>query len=211
MPTKVLVVENDDFTRFTLVAALKLKKLNVVCDSASAGEAIACYVKHRPEVALLDLDLGTGPTGLDIARLLRKNDSKIGIVFLTSLEDPRLLRGKNTALPEGSVYLVKHDINTPDLIVKAITESLKYRDSDQMPGPIKKLNDLSDSYIEIMALIAEGCSNAEIAKRKYITEKSVEVAISRLAKKLNLENEPGSNQRIKIAKSYFKLKGMKNA
>jgi DNA-binding NarL/FixJ family response regulator len=210
LPIKVLVVENDDFTRFTLVAALKLKKLNVVCESAAAGDAIACYIKHRPEVAILDLDLGTGPTGLDVARLLRKNDSKIGIVFLTSLEDPRLLRGKNTALPDSSVYLVKHDINTPDLIVKAVKESLQITNMVNQTKTIKNMNDLSDSYIEIMGLIAEGCSNAEISKRKFITERSVEVAISRLAKKLQIENEPGSNQRIKIAKEYFKLKGMKN-
>jgi len=210
LPTKVLVLENDDFTRFTLVAALKLKKINVVCEAAAAGDAINCFLKHRPEVAILDLDLGTGPTGLDVARLLRKNNSKIGIVFLTSLEDPRLLRGKSAALPENSVYLVKHDINTPDLIVKAVKESLEVSSIKNQSLNSKNNTDLSDSYIEIMGLIAEGCSNAEISKRKFITEKSVEVAISRLAKKLNIENEPGSNQRIKIAKEYFKLKGLKN-
>lgn len=207
MATRVLVVENDDFTRFTLVAALRLKKLNVVCDSATAAAAIECSVKHQPNVALLDLDLGVGPTGLDIARLLRRNNSKIGIVFLTSLEDPRLLRGKKTVLPERSVYLVKHDINSPDLIIAAIDKSLEpIKDATQQLS--SKASTLSDNYIDLMSLISEGYSNAEIAKKIFITEKSVEVAISRLAKKLNLSNENGANQRIKIAKVYFRLKGM---
>lgn len=207
MATRVLVVENDDFTRFTLVAALRLKKLNVVCDSATAAAAIECSVKHQPNVALLDLDLGVGPTGLDIARLLRRNNSKIGIVFLTSLEDPRLLRGKKTELPERSVYLVKHDINSPDLIIAAIDKSLEpIKDATQQLS--SKASTLSDNYIDLMSLISEGYSNAEIAKKIFITEKSVEVAISRLAKKLNLSNENGANQRIKIAKVYFRLKGM---
>lgn len=209
MATKVLVVENDDFTRFTLVAALRLKKLNVVCDSATAAAAIECSIKHQPNVALLDLDLGPGPTGLDIARLLRRNNSNIGIVFLTSLEDPRLLRGKKTELPERSVYLIKHDINSPDLIIEAIEKSLKpVKDASHQLS--NKASALSDNYIDLMSLISEGYSNAEIAKKIFITEKSVEVAISRLAKKLNLTNEMGTNQRIKIAKIYFQLKGMKD-
>lgn len=208
MATKVLVVENDDFTRFTLVAALRLKKLNVVCDSATAAAAIECSIKHQPNVALLDLDLGPGPTGLDIARLLRRNNSNIGIVFLTSLEDPRLLRGKKTELPERSVYLIKHDINSPDLIIEAIEKSLKpVKDASHQLS--NKASALSDNYIDLMRLISEGYSNAEIAKKIFITEKSVEVAISRLAKKLNLTNEMGTNQRIKITKFYFQLKGMK--
>lgn len=208
MATKVLVVENDDFTRFTLVAALRLKKLNVVCDSATAAAAIECSIKHQPNVALLDLDLGPGPTGLDIARLLRRNNSNIGIVFLTSLEDPRLLRGKKTELPERSVYLIKHDINSPDLIIEAIEKSLKpVKDASHQLS--NKASALSDNYIDLMRLISEGYSNAEIAKKIFITEKSVEVAISRLAKKLNLSNEMGTNQRIKITKFYFQLKGMK--
>lgn len=208
MATKVLVVENDDFTRFTLVAALRLKKLNVVCDSATAAAAIECSIKHQPNVALLDLDLGPGPTGLDIARLLRRNNSNTGIVFLTSLEDPRLLRGKKTELPERSVYLIKHDINSPDLIIEAIEKSLKpVKDASHQLS--NKASALSDNYIDLMRLISEGYSNAEIAKKIFITEKSVEVAISRLAKKLNLSNEMGTNQRIKITKFYFQLKGMK--
>jgi two-component system, NarL family, nitrate/nitrite response regulator NarL len=208
MATKVLVVENDDFTRFTLVAALRLKKLSVVCDSATAAAAIECSIKHQPNVALLDLDLGPGPTGLDIARLLRRNNSNIGIVFLTSLEDPRLLRGKKTELPERSVYLIKHDINSPDLIIEAIEKSLKpVKDASHQLS--NKASALSDNYIDLMRLISEGYSNAEIAKKIFITEKSVEVAISRLAKKLNLSNEMGTNQRIKITKFYFQLKGMK--
>jgi len=89
---KIIVIEDDDFTRFTLIETLKASGFNVVADAKNAGLGISRAIEFRPDVALIDLDLGKGPTGIDLSLSLRKSFPEIGIVFLTSYKDPRLLR-----------------------------------------------------------------------------------------------------------------------
>jgi len=81
MNTSVVVVEDDDFTRWTLRETLEGHGYTVVADCATAAEAFAAQKLHHPRVALLDLDLGRGPNGIDVAGTLRRNDPSIGIVF----------------------------------------------------------------------------------------------------------------------------------
>jgi DNA-binding NarL/FixJ family response regulator len=56
--------------------------------------------------------------------------------------------------------------------------------------------------------MAQGLSNAEISKRRFVTEKSVETSIARLAKVMGLTNDPGQNQRVHMARVYFRALGV---
>lgn len=58
---RVLVVEDDGFTRTTLCAALRGLGIDVVADTGSAAQALDLAARHTPDAALLDLDLGPGP------------------------------------------------------------------------------------------------------------------------------------------------------
>ena len=105
--TRVIVVEDDAFTRSMIVSALQIQGMDVVSESSSVGFAIKTARLIRPDVAILDLDLGVGPTGIDLAIGLRMSLPKIGIILLTTFEDPRLLRPNLPELPAGSIYLTK--------------------------------------------------------------------------------------------------------
>ena len=105
---RVLVVEDDDFTRNLLISALRSQDCDVVLESASATYALKTASRMRIDVAVLDLNLGRGPTGLDLALGLRRNIPEIGILFLTSYKDPRLLGNSTQLAPHGSVYLEKN-------------------------------------------------------------------------------------------------------
>jgi len=87
----VLVVEDDSFVRATVATALRFHEFDVVASVGNALEAMEEFRQHLPDVALLDLDLGQGPTGADLAVGMRRIQPEVGIVFLTSFEDPRLL------------------------------------------------------------------------------------------------------------------------
>ena len=76
------MIEDDAFSRVALVDALKLQRLNVVAGVSTAKEALDAQKKFEPNVAVCDLDLGVGPTGLDIAEVLRQRNPNIGIVML---------------------------------------------------------------------------------------------------------------------------------
>ena len=108
--TRVMVVEDDAFTRSMIVSALQIQGVDVVSESSSVGFAIKTARLIRPDVAILDLDLGAGPTGIDLAIGLRMILPKIGIVLLTTFEDPRLLRPSLPDLPAGSIYLTKSKV-----------------------------------------------------------------------------------------------------
>ena len=206
MPTTALVIEDDDLMRVSLVAALALADVDVVASAKSSAEALELAHTHFPQVALVDLHLGRGPTGVDVAHELRKNDPRIGIVFLTSFEDPRLI-AETKPLPQGSQYLLKKDVGSIDEIVGAITASLEGKNrriSKELPS---NMSQLSDVQLETLRLVAQGLSNTEIARRRQVTEKSIEASITRLLKSLNIPRDEGSNQRVQLARLYFESQG----
>jgi DNA-binding NarL/FixJ family response regulator len=212
MNLNAVVVEDDDFTRLMISTALQSQGINIIGQVADAPSALALANELKPEVALLDLHLGSGPTGLDLAVELRRILPKIGIVILTSFEDPRLLNPNLPDPPRGSIYLNKKSVNDTQVLVTALTSST---DSSTWNSPNSSkiglpgaIGDLTDVQLETLRLMAQGLSNAEIAKRRFVTEKSVETAIARLAKIMGVESDPSRNQRVHMAKVYFRALGI---
>jgi CheY-like chemotaxis protein len=123
---KVMLVEDDDFTRSTVKSALQGQGLNIVYDTALVKEGIEFAKKNRPDVAVLDYNLGKGPNGIDLANQLRKIQPEIGIVLLTAFLNPAELDSKISQLPAGSRYLVKHSVSDIKILVKEIIQSSKY-------------------------------------------------------------------------------------
>jgi DNA-binding NarL/FixJ family response regulator len=121
-----MLVEDDEFTRATIKAALVGQGLDIVHDSASVKDGIEFAKKNRPDIAVLDYNLGKGPNGIDLANQLRKSQPEIGIVLLTAFLNPAELDSKIAQLPPGSRYLVKHSVNKIEVLVKEIAEAAKY-------------------------------------------------------------------------------------
>ena len=120
-----MMVEDDDLTRSTVKVALERKGLNIVFDTSSVKDAIEYAKKHRPEVAVLDYNLGKGPNGIDLANQLRRIQPTIAIVLLTAFLDPAHLDKRVAELPKGSRYLIKHNVTKIDVLVDEIKEALK--------------------------------------------------------------------------------------
>ena len=123
---KVMLVEDDEFTRATVKSALEGQGINIVYDSASVKDGIEFAKQNRPDVAVLDYNLGKGPNGIDLANQLRRMQPEIGIVLLTAFLNPAELDTKISQLPAGSRYLVKHSVSNIKVLVKEINESSKY-------------------------------------------------------------------------------------
>ena len=212
---RVVVVEDDDFTRSTVISALQMQGIDVVGQAAAIAPAMKFVQVLRPDAVVVDLDLGAGPTGMDFAIAVRKNHPGTGIVILTTFEDPRLLHPKIPEPPIGTEYLVKRSVGDVELLSKAIVTSIKNVSRGNKvsnKNPVSpKLEGATDSQLETMRLIAQGKSNKEIAKIRGVTEKSVEQTISRLVVQLKLAKSAASNQRVNISKLYFSLTGSKSA
>lgn len=201
----VLAVDDDAFTLSMLTGVIATSGFTVHGE-LTAAKAFQYAQKLKPATALIDLDLGDGPTGIDLAHALRRINQKIGIVLLTSYEDPRLHRPNLPDLPQGARYLVKQNISTQNLLVAAIKNSI-----NSPLGLIKeednRLTEFTDVQIETLRLVAQGLSNSEIAKIRFVTEKTVEQTITRLAKQLNISQTPNVNSRVQLARTYFSKTG----
>ena len=211
---RVMLVDDDPFTRMTLVATLTSLEFAVVGEVATAKEALLLAAETRPDVAVVDLDLGEGPTGLDVAHRLRELFPRIGLVVLSTYEEPRLMGFNQHPLPGDAIYLVKRTVVDPQILGKAARMSV---DEDFRQGTLRVVPQnalgvtLSDPQIDIMRLVAAGHSNAEIARRRSLTVPAVEKAIARLIKHLDLQASPDTNQRVAIAQAYFRLTGAVSA
>lgn len=206
--SRVLVVEDEEFTRSLIVNALQGEGIDVVASTSSASYALKVAPRMDIDAALLDLNIGTGPTGLDLALGLRRLKPDIGIVFLTSYKDPRLLGGQQTMVPYGTVYMEKTGLSDLTKIRRNIEKAIVNGQVGQNKNNVDlktlpRLSNLSNSQVEIIRLVADGLSNSEIAKQRSVTEKSVEQTLSRIMKKLNMPMDERKNRRVEIAK-YFR-------
>lgn len=205
---RTIVVDDDDFTRVLLVRTLASSGHEVVGDCADAATAMRTADKERPDLAILDLDLGTGPTGIDLAHGLRRLNPTIAVIILSSYQDPRLV-GSTRPLPEGCLYLSKRSVGDPAALEESVQEVVQAPLAKrQTPSPAPRvIPRLSDNQVEIMRLVAEGYSNAEIARRRSLTEPAVAKAVARLVKQLNLDVGEHDNVRVLITRWYYELIG----
>ena len=202
---RILVVEDDGFTRMLLGSQLEYLGYDVIGDTASVNEAMELARLNRPDSALLDLDLGRGPTGIDLAHGLREMNPKIGIVLLTSYADVRLI-GSQRELPLGTIALVKRMLEDPTQLDSALAMSTDRGRTSTLQHGMEMVR-LGDGQAEILRLVANGFSNAEIAKRRHLSESAVIKAVGRLVDQLGLQPDQGDNQRVLLTQAYFRLTG----
>ena len=201
----VILVEDDALTRASLTTALEFAGFTFAASVSDAASALEASHNSEVEVALLDLDLGPGPTGIDIAVALRKIHPRIGIVFLTSFLDPRLSRAENTALPKGSRYLTKQDLGG---LSKVATTLLQAKFQPLTGGAeLPKSSNLTDQQIAVLKFVAMGFNNAEIANKLAVSEKAVEHLTTRTAKVLGISREGNLNLRVQLMRHYSQLIG----
>jgi DNA-binding NarL/FixJ family response regulator len=208
---KLLLVEDDPIILTMTSKAVESEGFRVLAATSNVNSAMESFMKNQPDVAILDIDLGAGPTGIDLANKIRKINHRIAIVFCTSYKDVRFIKNDSYYYPPHTVLLKKADIVELKKLSNAIHEALELiRDADEKkPDQLneKFYKNLTTLEIELLAMVAKGISNKNIAKERGITSKSCENAIARLAKKLDIPATENNNQRVLLTRKYFELSG----
>lgn len=204
MSVTAIVVDDDDFTRVTVATALQSPTIDVVGTASNGRQAMGLLARTKVDCAVIDLDLGAGPTGIDLAFGMRRVNPAMGIVILTSFSDPRLLTSSNREPPPGATYLVKQSLTDFGMLAAAVLGTSLEAHPGSVGGPV---NQLTDSQTECLRLLAYGLTNGEIARIRVVTEKSVERTISRMARELGIQANGPVNQRVALARHYFALTG----
>ena len=214
----VLVASDDAFELAALSAALRLHAINVVAEAQTEEIAQNLYKFLSPEVVIIDLQFAS-QEALSLVNEFRKVNPGLGIVLMTACPDLRLLGLVEKQIPMGSQVILKKSVADLSVVSQAISNSLlavaekrkmSWIDSN---GSLHEsafrsvLSDFTDIQIETFRLLANGLSNSEIAKVRFVSEKSVEQIVARIAQHLLVVPDRAQNLRVVLTGEYFKWIG----
>lgn len=203
---RVLVVDDDPFILTSLVNALENRGIVVAGRAATVREALEVQRDIEMDVALLDLDLGVGPNGIDLAHALRATAPDIGLVLLSSYRDPRLMTPGMLNSPRGMGFLSKTDVNDFTQVVVALRRAAASPMLCRAVGPAADAS-LTDGQLEVLHLVAQGLSSQAIADVRGVSLKAIEQTISRLGEILGLERRSTANRRVLLTLKYLEMAG----
>jgi two-component system nitrate/nitrite response regulator NarL len=177
-------------------------RLVVVGEAASAEEVLRQARALRPDIVLMDVHMPG--SGIEATRQLRAELPDIHVLVLTISEDEEDLRAALLAGANG--YLLKssdfdqlltsldrlaagHAAASPEILTKLVQQLRQ----DEAPAPPARRRgetrrELSEREREILALIAQGASNRQIAQQLYLSENTVRTHLAHILEKLGLEN-----------------------
>ena len=214
----VLVASDDAFELATLSAALRLHSINVVAEAHTEEIAQNLYKFLSPQVVLIDLQFA-GTEALDLVNKFRKVNALLGVVLVTACPDLRLLGLVEKQIPTGSQVILKKSVADLSVVSHAITNSvIAIAEKEKMSwidshGSLHEnafksiLTDFTDIQIETFRLLARGLSNSEIAKVRFVSEKSVEQIVARISQHLRITPDRAQNLRVVLTGEYFKWIG----
>ena len=193
---KVLFVEDEHFT-LNMVAEL-LQQLGVDVHAVKdARSALAAIPEFDPHVVVTDLDLGDGPDGSDLLHHVDKHFPWIGKVILTSHASPTLAIGARSELPECVTFLIKPQVTGQDIYDAVVNSIHQVEEPRHMALELTdEIRTISQVQAELLKLMADGLSNAAIARHRNRTLNTTESLIHRLFVALGISAHPDLNPRV---------------
>jgi DNA-binding NarL/FixJ family response regulator len=168
--------------------------LELVGQAATAEETLERIPATRPDVVILDIELGGGPSGIEVCREVRSRWPEIRCLMLTAHGDDRSLFSAIMAGASG--YLLK-GVRSAKLLeaVQAVAEGRSLLDPGVTAQVLARLRDvpkddapaLTERENQILQFIAEGATNREIGDKLFLAEKTVRNYVSGLLAKLGVQ------------------------
>jgi NarL family two-component system response regulator LiaR len=194
-PIRLLVVDDHGVVRQGVRAFLDTHDdIRVVAEASDGASAVARSAEHAPDVALVDLKL-PDIDGVETTRRIKAASPCTQVIILTSLDDQRWVL---PAIQAGAVSYLMKDA-APEALVGAVRKAargeavLDPKVAAQLLEAVRRperdaeaLAPLSQREREVLMLIAQGLSNAAIAERLAIGEKTVKSHVSNVLAKLQL-------------------------
>ncbi|OBH14365.1 response regulator transcription factor [Mycobacterium sp. E3247] len=213
---RVVVADDDVLLREGLASLLTRSGYRVVGQAGDAASLLELVRREKPELAIVDIRMPpTGTTeGLDAAMTIREELPPVGLVILSAHVDVepamRLL-----ASGRGVGYLLKTRVTDVDdfldtlgriaggacVVDPALVQELVESRTRNDP-----LAALSPRELEVLALMAEGRSNAGIARRLWVTEGTVEKHVRSIMTKLELRETPDDHRRVRAVVTFLKAR-----
>jgi DNA-binding NarL/FixJ family response regulator len=193
---RLVLVDDHPVVRAGLRALVESQAdLEVVGEARDAAEAEDVVRRTRPDVVLMDLNLGEGPGGAAVTARLRGLPQPPQVLVLTTYVTETDIR---TALDAGaSGYLLK-DAPPDELFrgVRAVARGETVLASDVAALLVRRVNSpepaLTEREVQILGLLADGLANKEMARRLLVSEATVKSHLAHIYAKLAVESRAGA-------------------
>ncbi len=177
--TRVMIVDDHEVVRLGMRAAFELEAdLAVVGEASNGVEALAKVPVLAPELILMDVRMDK-MNGIEACREIKSHYPNVRILMLTSFADSGyLLKNVSRAELLRAMRLVAAG---QSLLDPNVTKQVMERLQVQAPG-----SELTEREREVLALVARGYTNKQIAEALYVTEKTARNHVSHILEKLGL-------------------------
>lgn len=217
-PVRILLVNENAYELSLLSASLRLHGLNIVGEATNVLVAENLLHALTPEVVLIDLQ-HSGEEAIFAMHKLRNINPQLGLILLTGCPDLRLFGVDARSLPLGACAILKGSSSEIATITLAMEECMRLAESKKAmqwmdsTGSLSDqsfqsvLSEFTDIQIETLRLVATGLSNSEIARVRFVSEKSVEQIVARIAQHLGITPDRSRNLRVLLTAEYFSWLG----
>ncbi|HEV8275840.1 MAG TPA: response regulator transcription factor [Streptosporangiaceae bacterium] len=211
--TRIVLADDDTLLREGIASLLERAGFDVVGQAGDAPGLLAMAREHRPDLAIVDIRMPPGSLtdGLDAARVIRDELPGTGILLLSAHAEVEQAM-ELLASGDRVGYLLKSRVTD----VADFTETvgrIAMGGSVEDPALVKELiaarrrddllQQLTDREREVLALMAEGRSNAGIASRLCITEGTVEKHIRSILTRMRLPETEDDHRRVLAVLAYL--------
>jgi DNA-binding NarL/FixJ family response regulator len=208
---------DDAFELSTMAAALKMHGINVIGEARKESSAVLLMRSMQPNVLLIDMH-SSNEHSIAIATAIRKESPQIGVVILVACADLRLLGELTCNIPTGAKVVIKKSMNNVAALCDLISEPRIFDPQSSVTwvnGNVsvhekaleKLISHLTDLQIDTLRLVADGLTNAEIGRIRFVSEKAIEQMVSRIALILDVQPDKTKNLRVQLVGEYLKWIG----
>jgi DNA-binding NarL/FixJ family response regulator len=221
MAVRVALADDSFLAREALAGMLdEMPEVELVATCRDADELRAIVDDAKPDIVLTEIPMPPSMTdeGLRLAAELRETHPETAVIALTDQCDPAYALALLEAGADGRAYLLKERLHSPRQLLAAIetvSRGGSLIDAKVVEGLIDRRNDaqrppLADLTVEERSTLVEmarGASNAAIARRLSITQRTVERHIHTIFEKLDLPATPDVNRRVRAVLLYLTTAG----
>lgn len=209
-PLRIVVGEDQALVREGVVRMIERAGLTVSGAAADADDLVRMVRAHRPDVMITDIRMPPGLTddGLRAALEIRATEPGIGVIVLSQYLEDRFVLELVGDRAEGVGYLLKEKVANPEILIDAVRRVADGRsalDHDVIARLVGRkrvdspLDYLTPREHDVLALMAEGRSNAGIAERLVVTVAAVERHVTGIFTKLGLDQSDAAHHRRVLA------------
>ena len=214
---RVVIADDETLLRDGLARLLEDAGIEVAGRCGDADSLRRMVDARRPDVAIVDIRMppGEGDDGLLAAQDIRRRHPLTGVLVLSHHLDSRYAARLLEEAPERAGYLLKERVSDLAVLVdslKRITEGECVIDPTIVSRLVARkrergpLDELTDREQEVLALLAEGRSNAAISERLFLSRKTIESHISQIFMKLGLRESPEYHRRVLAVLTFLRAR-----